>query len=815
MFCPLSFNFDNAPENITMTLNPNSWTTMANVIFVDMRAGAGFSYATTKEASISSDSSVVKQANDFLRKFLIDHPKFLKNPLYISGISYMGIVTPILTSVGYILCSPLTNKYMDFNSRVEYAHRMALISDDIYKSQGSENGVKPIYRFDQEGVTRRYLQRETPQRRFPWNSKKKSLSPGCKEMLLKRIKEVQAFNASKESAKAREHGEGSGSTQKEKRARCYICRIRGHVFWKCPNKNKKAIFKKQKGIVKPTFKKVAEKVKYPEKVHVITDYMIEGTDDANWNETWYVSSAYKQHMCPSRSLFKKLKYKFEMIEKEEIEKKFIFSYGVGDVTMETKEGNFVIPNVHYTPEVTLNVLSFDLLEEQGYVVKISNNKCNIHYMFGGARTGKAQEENLTEDEGLKDVVIEHNKFLDKYFESIEPKNEESLVRGLEELKWDRDDDHDYVDEEYISWNGSLYAIKVNSLSRFLSFMDLMKKDSMVYKHWDIFSKKYVEMLKWFYLVYLNYDRLDEIPPVVGVMEINLLSLHKIVDSLGGYLCVTLGDKWKTVASLQGLTEDDEEAIKGCYKRFIDMVQVYYETAKKPWYEKKPKKDVVESSSGNARVKDPQGKEKGDAGREDALEEDMNKETKFEVRSESNLEKEAEEGSITDSNDFEVIEYYYDFAANWANDEAVQQALDIRKGTIGTWQFFNTTMHYVEGKNDTFCYSYDIYSSYSFHKKLVSKNCRALIFSGGHDMTFPYVGIEEWIGSLNLAPASPWKPFYVDNQVGGYKMTYAQDDFSLTFATVKGAGHSVAQYKPKEAMLLTEKWLATKIYASSM
>ncbi|GKA68707.1 ARID DNA-binding domain-containing protein [Tanacetum coccineum] len=194
-------------------------------------------------------------------------------------------------------------------------------------------------------------------------------------------------------------------------------------------------------------------------------------------------------------------------------------------------------------------------------------------MFGGARTGKVQEENLTEDEGLKDVVIEHNKFLDKYFESIEPKNEESLVRGLEELKWDRDDDHDYVDEEYIKGQHGVQA-----LGHF---------------------KKYVEMLKWFYLVYLNYDRLDEIPPVVGVMEINLLSLYKIVDSLGDYLCVTLGDKWKTVASLQGLTEDDEEAIKGCYKRFIDMVQVYYETAKKPWYEKKPKKDVVESSSGNA------------------------------------------------------------------------------------------------------------------------------------------------------------------------------------------------------------------------
>ncbi|GKG31539.1 ARID DNA-binding domain-containing protein, partial [Tanacetum coccineum] len=132
--------------------------------------------------------------------------------------------------------------------------------------------------------------------------------------------------------------------------------------------------------------------------------------------------------------------------------------------------------------------------------------------------------------------------------------------------------------------------------------------------------------------------------------INLLSLHKIVDSLGGYLCVTLGDKWKTVA----LTEDDEEAIKGCYKRFIDMVQVYYETAKMPWYEKKPKEDVVHSSNGNARVKDPQGEENDDAGIEEALDEDMNKKTQIEVRLEGNMEEEAEEGSTTDSNDFVVI-----------------------------------------------------------------------------------------------------------------------------------------------------------------
>ncbi|GKA36285.1 ARID DNA-binding domain-containing protein [Tanacetum coccineum] len=384
-----------------------------------------------------------------------------------------------------------------------------------YQSHGSEPWEKPIHKHDQVVHTRRYLQRDTPKRLFPWNSRKKSLSPESKEMLVKKMKEVKVFNASKMSAKTRDHGKKIASTQKEETNKqwCYI-------------------WEKEKA-----------------------------TDDAIWDEVWYVSSAYKNHMCPTRPLFKKLTYKFKMIEKEEIEKKFIFSYGVGDVTVEAREGNLVIPNVHYTPEVTLNVLSFDLLEEQGYTVKISNNKCNLHYMFDEARTGKAQEESFTEDDGSKDVVTEHNKFLDEYFESIDQKEECSLVNGLEDLKWDRNDIHDYVDEEYISWDSSLYALKVNSFARFLSFLNLIKKDSMVYKHWDIFSKKYVEMLKWFYLVYLNYDMLEEIPPVIGVMEINLLSLHKIVDSLGGYLCVTLGDKWKTIANLQGLTKDDGEAVK--------------------------------------------------------------------------------------------------------------------------------------------------------------------------------------------------------------------------------------------------------------
>ena len=105
---------------------------------------------------------------------------------------------------------------------------------------------------------------------------------------------------------------------------------------------------------------------YPEKVHVATDYLVESTYDYTWDKIWYVSKEYKFHMCPKRIMFNDVHYKFKMIGKEEKEKKFIFSYGIGNATVKTKHGDMVINHVKYTPEVSLNVLSLELLANQGY-----------------------------------------------------------------------------------------------------------------------------------------------------------------------------------------------------------------------------------------------------------------------------------------------------------------------------------------------------------------------------------------------------------------------------------------------------------------
>ena len=120
---------------------------------------------------------------------------------------------------------------------------------------------------------------------------------------------------------------------------------------------------------------------YPEKVHIFGDYVVQGRDKEDWNNIWYVSKIHKFHMCPRRVLFNDVKYKFKMIGKKEYERKFIFSYGIGTATIKTENGDIVVRQVQYTPEVTLNILSLDLLEKQSFSVKNIDTSCSIHHMY--------------------------------------------------------------------------------------------------------------------------------------------------------------------------------------------------------------------------------------------------------------------------------------------------------------------------------------------------------------------------------------------------------------------------------------------------
>ncbi|KAI6701494.1 hypothetical protein NL676_015818 [Syzygium grande] len=86
---PSNFNCDNSSGNRpSFLLNPYSWTKVANIIFLDQPVEG---YHT---GDLSSDAETYQ----FLRKWLMVHPEFLSNPLYITGDSYLRMMIPIIVT---------------------------------------------------------------------------------------------------------------------------------------------------------------------------------------------------------------------------------------------------------------------------------------------------------------------------------------------------------------------------------------------------------------------------------------------------------------------------------------------------------------------------------------------------------------------------------------------------------------------------------------------------------------------------------------------------------------------------------------------
>ncbi|KAJ4756626.1 Serine carboxypeptidase 1 [Rhynchospora pubera] len=130
---------------------------------------------------------------------------------------------------------------------------------------------------------------------------------------------------------------------------------------------------------------------------------------------------------------------------------------------------------------------------------------------------------------------------------------------------------------------------------------------------------------------------------------------------------------------------------------------------------------------------------------------------------------------------------------WANNDTVRDALGVRKGTVDVWK-----------RCRSIPYTIDIPSVVSYHCNVTKKGYPALIYSGDQDSTISYVGTQAWIRSLNFSIVDDWRPWYVGGQVAGFTRRYSNN---LTFATVKGAGHTAPEYKPKECLAMIVRWLS--------
>lgn len=145
-------------------------------------------------------------------------------------------------------------------------------------------------------------------------------------------------------------------------------------------------------------------------------------------------------------------------------------------------------------------------------------------------------------------------------------------------------------------------------------------------------------------------------------------------------------------------------------------------------------------------------------------------------------------------------YNYIFSYIWLNDKTVQNALHVNEGSVENWERCNQS---VASNSIT-----DIKSTVPIQRDLIKDGYRVLVYSGDHDLVIPYVGTLSWILSLNLTIGEDWRPWFVDGQVAGYTMKFTESNYELTYATVKGAGHTAPEYKPEECFAMVERWLGT-------
>ncbi|XP_058766791.1 serine carboxypeptidase-like 12 isoform X2 [Vicia villosa] len=148
--------------------------------------------------------------------------------------------------------------------------------------------------------------------------------------------------------------------------------------------------------------------------------------------------------------------------------------------------------------------------------------------------------------------------------------------------------------------------------------------------------------------------------------------------------------------------------------------------------------------------------------------------------------------LRDLESFDEIYSFY-LATKWANDHNVRKALHIREGTIGKWERCYTTD-----------FEEDIHGSFEFHVNLSKKGYRSLIYNGDHDLVVPFTSTQAWIRNLNYSIVDDWRPWFVNDQVGGYTRTYSN---RMTFATVKGSGHTAPEYTPEQCFVMFSRWIS--------
>ncbi|XP_035816482.1 serine carboxypeptidase 1 isoform X1 [Zea mays] len=144
--------------------------------------------------------------------------------------------------------------------------------------------------------------------------------------------------------------------------------------------------------------------------------------------------------------------------------------------------------------------------------------------------------------------------------------------------------------------------------------------------------------------------------------------------------------------------------------------------------------------------------------------------------------------------FGCITYGYYLSYFWANDERTRTALGIKKGTVDEW---------VRCHDADLPYTIDLKSAIKYHRNLTSRGYRALVYSGDHDLLVPHLGTQAWVRSLNFPVVDDWRAWHLGGQAAGFTINYSNN---MTFATIKGGGHTAPEYEPERCFAMFSRWI---------
>ena len=97
----------------------------------------------------------------------------------------------------------------------------------------------------------------------------------------------------------------------------------------------------------------------------------------------------------------------------------------------------------------------------------------------------------------------------------------------------------------------------------------------------------------------------------------------------------------------------------------------------------------------------------------------------------------------------------------------------------------------------------------YKEKIEEGKYRILVYNGDVDTVVPTIGADKWTSELGYRPLNgeEWRPWTTDGGIdmGGYVTVYDTKQ-NFTFASVRGAGHMVPLYKPRQAYAMIKHFV---------